>query len=72
LRLRRTRRIRGTCDPRGTGQAFASCPDVRYRPTLHAGALHGYALPDRDVHDKHAANRDWENIFAMFRRTFGP
>jgi carboxymethylenebutenolidase len=52
-------------------QAFASCPDVRYRPMLHTGALHGYALPDRDVYDKHAANRDWENIFAMFRRTFG-
>jgi hypothetical protein len=28
-------------------------------------------FPDRDVYDKHAANRDWENIFAMFRRAFG-
>jgi hypothetical protein len=28
---------------------------------------HGYALPDRDLHDKRAANRDWELIFAMFR-----
>ena len=35
---------------------------------LHKGADHGYALPDRDVHDKQAANRDWEIIFAMFRR----
>jgi carboxymethylenebutenolidase len=52
--------------------AFAACPDVRYSQLLHQGAIHGYALPNRDIHDKHAANRDWENIFAMFRRTFGP
>jgi carboxymethylenebutenolidase len=48
-------------------EAFAGCP-VDYRPALHAGAEHGYALPDRDIHDKQAANRDWERIFAMFRR----
>jgi carboxymethylenebutenolidase len=35
---------------------------------VHRGAEHGYALPDRDVFDKQAANRDWERIFAMFRR----
>jgi carboxymethylenebutenolidase len=48
-------------------EAFAGCP-VDYRSALHEGAEHGYALPDRDIHDKHAANRDWELIFAMFRR----
>jgi carboxymethylenebutenolidase len=48
-------------------EAFTGCA-VEYRPVLHAGAEHGYALPDRDIHDKHAANRDWELIFAMFRR----
>ena len=32
------------------------------------GAVHGYGLPDRDMHHKHAANRDWEAIFAMFHR----
>jgi hypothetical protein len=26
------------------------------------------AFADRDIHDKRAANRDWELIFAMFRR----
>jgi carboxymethylenebutenolidase len=41
---------------------------VHYFYELHAGAEHGYALPDRDIHDKRAANRDWELIFAMFRR----
>ena len=35
---------------------------------VHPGAEHGYALPDRDIHDQRAANRDWELIFAMFRR----
>jgi carboxymethylenebutenolidase len=41
---------------------------VRYRYEVHANAEHGYALPDRDVYDKHASNRDWEFIFAMFQR----
>ena len=44
---------------------------VRYRGNVHIGADHGYALPDRDVFDKPAANRDWECIFAMFRRQLG-
>ena len=41
---------------------------ARYISEVHRGAEHGYALPDRDVFDKQAANRDWEIIFAMFRR----
>jgi carboxymethylenebutenolidase len=41
--------------------------EVQYTPQLHKGADHGYALPERDVFHKAAANRDWENIFAMFR-----
>ena len=49
-------------------EAFAACSDVSYRAVLHKSAIHGYALPDRDIHDKQATNRDWENIFAMFRR----
>jgi carboxymethylenebutenolidase len=43
------------------GAAAATC-------VVHPGADHGYALPDRDVFDKQAANRDWEYIFPMFRR----
>jgi carboxymethylenebutenolidase len=45
---------------------------VHYRYVVHAGAEHGYALPDRDVYDKHSANRDWEMIFAMFYRQLRP
>jgi carboxymethylenebutenolidase len=50
---------------------MAENPNIRFRGNIHAGADHGYALPDRDVFDKTAANRDWENIFAMFRRQLG-
>ena len=50
---------------------FKDCADVRYRYNMHAGTTHGYALPDRDIFDKQAANRDWENIFAMFKRRLG-
>jgi carboxymethylenebutenolidase len=46
---------------------LAGCP-VRHHFEIHAGAVHGYALPDRDIHHKRAANRDWELIFAMFSR----
>jgi carboxymethylenebutenolidase len=45
---------------------------VAYRYEIHRGAAHGYALPERDIHDKRAANRDWEMIFAMFHRRIPP
>ncbi|HYJ44183.1 MAG TPA: dienelactone hydrolase family protein [Xanthobacteraceae bacterium] len=41
---------------------------VRYRAVVHAGTVHGYSLPDRDIYHKQSANRDWEHIFAMFKR----
>ena len=41
---------------------------VKFSCEVHQGADHGYALPDRDVYDKPAANRDWELIFRMFQR----
>jgi carboxymethylenebutenolidase len=47
---------------------FAGCSQVKYRAIVHPGTVHGYALPDRDIFDRPAANRDWENIFAMFKR----
>jgi carboxymethylenebutenolidase len=50
------------------GRGMKENTAVRYRGRVHAGADHGYALPDRDVYDRTAANRDWEHIFAMFRR----
>jgi carboxymethylenebutenolidase len=47
------------------------CP-VRYRYTVHPGTEHGYSLPDRDIYDKQATARDWEQIFAMFHRQIPP
>lgn len=49
--------------------AYSACPNVKYHPVLHEAAIHGYALPNRDIYEKQAANRDWEMIFAMFSRT---
>jgi carboxymethylenebutenolidase len=43
------------------------CP-VAYRYAIHPGAVHGYALPNRDIFHPQAAARDWEMIFAMFHR----
>ena len=56
---------------RELGELLKAC-SVRYDFTVHAGAEHGYALPDRDVYDKQAAARDWEQIFAMFHRQIPP
>jgi carboxymethylenebutenolidase len=45
---------------------------VRYTHVIHKGVEHGYALPDRDIYDKRATERDWEMIFAMFHRQIPP
>jgi carboxymethylenebutenolidase len=62
---------------------FASIQDVdtiaqsmkgakaRYQYELHLGADHGYALPDRDIYHKSAAERDWQLMFAMWQRQLG-
>ena len=43
-------------------------PGLGYRCNLHAGANHGYSLPDRDLYDAAATEADWREIFAMFGR----
>lgn len=48
-------------------ELFRTSP-VEYCYEVHAGADHGYALPDRDIFDARAAARDWEIFFAMLRR----
>lgn len=45
---------------------------VKYIYQIHKGAEHGYALPDRDIFNKKAAERDWELIFAIFHRQIPP
>ena len=54
------------------GSILSKCPGVRYKPVIHLGTLHGYALPDRDIYAKAAAERDWELIFAMYHRQIPP
>jgi carboxymethylenebutenolidase len=49
-------------------EVFSRSPNVRYHAILHNGAVHGYALPDRDIHDPQATMCDWKNILAMFER----
>jgi carboxymethylenebutenolidase len=49
-------------------RALAGRIDLAYRFNLHAGANHGYALPDRDIYDEAATEADWREIFAMFGR----
>jgi carboxymethylenebutenolidase len=53
------------------GRLMAGRGNVRYRAIVHPGTVHGYALPDRDIFHKPSANRDWEHIFAMFKRQLG-
>lgn len=52
-------------------RGFTGQPQLGYRFKVHADAGHGYALPDRDVHDHEAAEDDWREIFAMFERQLG-
>lgn len=52
-------------------EAFAGA-EVDYFDTVHTQVDHGYAIPDRDVFDKTAAERDWEHIFAMYHRQLRP
>lgn len=52
-------------------EAFAramKASGAKYSYRVHQGAEHGYALPDRDIADKQAMNRDWEVIFPMLQR----
>ena len=51
--------------------SFASA-NVDYSDHVHIQVDHGYAIPDRDVFDKQAAERDWEQIFAMYHRQLRP
>ncbi len=47
-------------------------PGLVFRANVHPGTHHGYALPDRDVHDPAATERDWAEIFTMLRRQLAP
>ena len=39
------------------------------RVERYPGVHHGFAFPERPVYDKAAAERHWERLHALFRRT---
>ncbi len=41
--------------------------EVEYTHSVHIGVDHGYALPDRDIHDAEATAGDWARIMTMFK-----
>ncbi len=47
--------------------AFCAPLEVDYTHAVHTGVDHGYALPDRDIHDAQATAKDWAAIMAMFK-----
>lgn len=38
---------------------------------IYPGVHHGFAFPERKVYDKPAAERHWERLIALYRRTLG-
>ena len=56
---------------RAVEEALAGVAGLTFKSRVHPGAHHGYALPDRDIHDHQAAEYDWAEIFAMYRRQLG-
>ena len=49
-----------------------SVPDLRSRVEWYPGTEHGFAFPQRaGIFHKVAAERHWERLFALFRRTLG-
>ena len=38
---------------------------------VHSDTEHGFVFPQRKVFNKHEAERNWERVFAMYRRQLG-
>ena len=38
---------------------------------IYPGVHHGFAFPQRKIYDKHAAERHWERLIALYRRKLG-
>ena len=49
-------------------EAYCAPLAVDYSHSVHLGVDHGYALPDRDIHDAQATATDWAKIMIMFNR----
>jgi carboxymethylenebutenolidase len=42
---------------------------VRYRSEVYRGAAHGYTMADTPAHDEAAAERHYDELFALLERT---
>jgi carboxymethylenebutenolidase len=42
---------------------------VHYNAESYLGASHGWMVPDFPVYDHHSADRGWEAMLALFKRT---
>jgi carboxymethylenebutenolidase len=62
---------RDSLAPPATIEALAAAfkmSSTAYTCSVHPGTVHGYALPDRDIYDAEATNRDWRFIMPMLAR----
>ena len=50
-------------------EAHLATLDVRHRVEWYPGTHHGFAFPLRPVYDQPAAERHWERLHDLFRRT---
>jgi carboxymethylenebutenolidase len=44
---------------------------VKYKSELYAGKSHGWMKPDMPVYDADAAQKGWNELFALYARTLG-
>jgi carboxymethylenebutenolidase len=52
-------------------EAALKTAGVKHQSELYVGARHGFAVEGLPVYDKGAAERHWQTMFALFRRTLG-
>lgn len=52
-------------------EAALTAAGVTWRSEFYAGKLHGWMKPDMPVFDAEAAERGWDELVALYRRTLG-
>ena len=52
-------------------EAALHAAGTRHRIEWYPGVEHGFVFPQRTLYDRSAAERHWERLFALFRRTLG-
>jgi carboxymethylenebutenolidase len=60
--------------PKKDVDAFKAAIDktsLRHELEIYPGASHGFVFPDRAAYHKEHAERHWERVFELFKRTLG-